>query len=167
MKTQTMLTINLITIGLALLALFSGCEDSPTPEAHFRARAALALAEAEAAHPNIPREHATPEPTPAARAQPRQRRRRVLYFGAAYCPGCRAAEHSLDLLRRAGWQVGDAPDNHIQVIAVDGTPSEQALARHWRVDAFPTWIAIQDGKEHTRHHGPLDPFEIATLYDSR
>lgn len=166
MKTRTMLTINIITIGLALLALLSGCEDSPRQDALWRARAALAIAEAKFARPSTSTEHATTPTIPETTAQPTERRRRVIYFSATYCASCRTAERSLDLLRRAGWQVGDSSGDHIQVVAVDGSPREQALAHHWRVNAVPTWITIHEGQERARRIGPLDPFEIGALFDT-
>lgn len=161
-------------VALTLTAQLPGCGINSNDNL-LKARAAMAIAEAEtsptASHGSTSHADRKPDPEqdlkPGARNQTdhQERNRRILYFGAGYCPACRLAEESLKRLSEAGWQVGPEPTNHIQTFSIDSPdPKTRNRARELGIQKIPTWILWVAGRERERVARVLDPFEVGELF---
>lgn len=60
-------------------------------------------------------------------------------------------------LQAAGWTVGAEATNHLQLIEVAG-------ALPTGIEALPTFILVEDGREIRRRIGDLDPWSIGELF---
>lgn len=87
--------------------------------------------------------------------------RQVIYFTAEWCSHCKANKPTLAKLKDAKWRVGPADDAQIRVVDLD---EQKDLARQYRVNGIPCWVATAKGKEVARRHGYLDPFAVGRLY---
>lgn len=89
---------------------------------------------------------------------------RLLVYTASWCrprhgapSACRRfREEVLPKLEAAGWEVGNEPTNHIQLIAVGETPPEG-------IESLPTFVLVEDGREVRRHVGVLDAWGVGEL----
>lgn len=89
-------------------------------------------------------------PVRAARPLPR----RLVVYTARWCGPCRTFEHEvLPKLVAAGWRVGDGPRNHITLIACDGCLPPG-------IEALPTFVLIEHGRETDRRVGLLDEWDV-------
>ncbi|ODA28778.1 thioredoxin family protein [Planctopirus hydrillae] len=84
--------------------------------------------------------------SPASRVNAAQNSR-ALQWLVFYGPGCvpctRAMQDFQPWLKASGWDVSDAPTAHIRLI--DAT-REQSLARQFQIEAWPSFVLVQEGK---------------------
>lgn len=92
------------------------------------------------------------------RPRPSERSRRILFYTADWCGPCRTfKEVVVPQLAANGWTVGHEPTNHVQAVDVGNS-----LPRG--IDALPTFVLIENGRELERRVGLLDQRGIAELY---
>lgn len=91
-------------------------------------------------------------------SEPRKQRRRILVFTASWCAPCRRfREEIAPKLRAEDWKIGTGPNNHLQYVDVSSGLPEG-------IEALPTFVLIEDGRELRRRVGELDQWEIGELY---
>ena len=89
------------------------------------------------------------------------RSRRVLVFHATWCGPCeRLVRNELPHLKQKGWQIGEAPSNHIQMLDADRNPS---LMNRYGVSSLPALVLIDEGKIVSRR-GYLSAYQLAHFY---
>ena len=99
----------------------------------------------------------------------RERSRRVLYFQADYCAACKPITNvELPAMKAVGWEIGDLPTNHIQVIE----PTQTAILEKWKVTAFPTCVLIEGNVEKgarlpNDNEKRIDRWSISALYKGK
>lgn len=97
------------------------------------------------------------EEAAAANTTQAPRSRRLLVYTASWCRPCRRfREEVLPKLEAAGWDVGEEPTDHVQLIAVGTDPPEG-------IESLPTFVLLEDGREARRHVGVLDAWGVGEL----
>lgn len=79
-----------------------------------------------------------------------ERPARVLMFGAVWCGPCNTAKAEFKRLTLHGWKVDTSNTSHIQLVDGDTNP---ALVAQYKIESYPTFIAIKDGKVVQRQVG--------------
>jgi thiol-disulfide isomerase/thioredoxin len=129
------LPISLLLAVLTSLPAFS--QDTPQSPAHVWS----ALFQAES-------DTSAVELTPTPKAYP-SRPLQWLVFHTPSCLPCLAAIRDFQpWLEASGWQIHDGPQAHLRLI--DAT-REPALAAHFQITAWPTFLLVQDGRILERH----------------
>ena len=146
------------TIPLLLLAItgadFQMLQSPPQDEVSYHM-----LAGSAERHAHRDRSVQGPDNEEAAVASDAQAARspRLLVYTASWCrprhgapSACRRFRESvLPKLEAAGWDVGNKPTNHVQLIEV-GTILPDGI------ESLPTFVLVEDGQEVRRHVGVLD-----------
>lgn len=85
------------------------------------------------------------------------RSRRLLAYLAPGCPPCQVfRDDVIPKLRRAGWEIGTEPTNHVQLIESDSDLPGSIVF-------FPTFELIEKGRVVRRHEGFLDAWGVGEL----
>lgn len=100
---------------------------------------------------------------PAVEADAKPRAKQLLCFKAEWCgrPCKRIEAETLPPLKAKGWKVSD--DDNAQIRTVD-FDKHQELAKQHGIEAVPTWVMLEHGKEVDRAVGFLDPFAVGRMY---
>jgi hypothetical protein len=95
------------------------------------------------------------------------RRLRLLFFTMKGCLPCRLSKDELKKFEKAGWNVGSADWNHIQVV---DSRDDDPVCDQFRISSFPAFILTYDGKELWRRpwrNGDRSPAFVQEALDAR
>lgn len=85
------------------------------------------------------------------------RRKRLLVYTAPWCGPCRRFQSMVvPKLVAAGWEVGDESTDHVQLVEVGETLPAG-------IEALPTFVLLEDGRESRRQVGFLDAWGVGEL----
>jgi thioredoxin 1 len=89
---------------------------------------------------------------------------RLLIFTATWCGPCQQMKPEYEALKKAGWRIGHAATDHIELIDADHNAAVMAA---YRVRLLPTIIHVRDGKEVTRRVGYTPANQLSSFMGMR